>query len=114
MEGNPNSLKDIGAMMPLLVKVNDMEKLGKYLEGFGPSLTQNGKELGYVIGKTAINEAPIKTEEAGQFTLCVLVGFPSMDDFNAWHDSEVYQKVLPLRMEATTGPAVGGETLSHL
>jgi len=115
-EGTPNSLREYKALQLLYVKVTDKEKFaGEYLPGFGASLTQDGAELGYLVGKAATAEGmgPVAphVEGADAFHTCVVVGFPDLETFTKWHDSDVYKPLGAIRYESTEGPSVAGPCL---
>ena len=48
---------------------------------------------------------------ADAFHLCVVIGFPDLEGFSAWHASPTYASLRKVRFEATEGPSVAGPCL---
>ena len=78
------------------VTIKDQSKFQDYLQRsknlaaqHGAELLANGKAPRALSGKLAPHQ------------LAVIVRFPSMDKLYAWHDSDAYQALIPLRQEAS-------------
>ena len=51
----------------------------------------------------AFDEEPEVAEGPVEHPRSVILEFPSMTAFHAWHDSPEYQEILPLRLKSTRG-----------
>ena len=110
--GLPGAPDACGAMQLLFVKVTDEAVMGEYLAGFGPSLNQDGKQLGWPVAIAPLKQAAFAEPDAVEaFDKAVIVGFPSLDEFHLWHDGPVYTALGPKRFASTVGPSVAGATL---
>lgn len=142
VDGEPGSLKNYEAAALLFVKITDPAKFaGEYLPGFAGSLTQNGKELGFMVAKAPMVDHPMlgkaapyvetvsahlsflhnvchcltlllpSVQAAKDFTTCVVVGFNNWNDYHTWHTSDVYKPLIAVRHDSTEGPYCAAATL---
>ena len=78
------------------VRIKDQNKFQIYLQRSKELASQHGAEL-LASGKTPRT----LSGETAPHQLAVIVKFPSMEELNAWHDSDAYQDLVPLRKEAS-------------
>ncbi|MCH8813780.1 MAG: DUF1330 domain-containing protein [Chloroflexi bacterium] len=78
------------------MEVHDAVKYREYASRVGPTAAAFGGKM------LAATDADVKEGEPA-FRRTIVGEFPSMEDANAWYDSEAYREILPLRLEATTG-----------
>ncbi len=76
--------------------VHDLEKYMTYASKVGESLARYSGKIG------AASEAEVR-EGAPAFTRTVIAEFPDSEAARNWYESEEYQAIMPLRLEATTG-----------
>ena len=78
------------------VTIKDQAKFQEYLQRSKNLASQHGAEL-LASGKAprALSGSPAPHQ------LAVIVSFPSMEELDAWHESEAYQNLIPLREEAS-------------
>ena len=78
------------------VTIKDQTKFQEYLQRSKETASRHGAEL-LASGKAprALSGTPAPHQ------LAVIVRFPSMAELNAWHDSDAYQALIPLRQEAS-------------
>lgn len=80
--------------------VTDPEKLQQYLPTALETLMAHGVET------LVVSETSTILEGTPSFPRTVVLKFPSRAAAREWYDSPEYQKVLPLRLQATEGYAV--------
>ena len=78
------------------ITIKDQAKFQEYLLRSKELASQHGAEL---LASGRAPRALSGTPSAHQ--LAVIVKFPSMDELDAWHDSQAYQDLIPLRQEAS-------------
>lgn len=78
------------------VTIKDQAKFQDYLQRSKELASRHGAQL-LASGKAP--RALSGTPAAHQ--LAVIVSFPSMEELDAWHDSQAYQDLVPLRQEAS-------------
>ncbi|MDJ0858775.1 MAG: DUF1330 domain-containing protein [Dinoroseobacter sp.] len=86
----------MSALFSSRITIKDPEKFREYLDKSKAIAGQHGAEL--LASATAPralagNPAPHQ--------MVVVVRFPTMDALNAWYDSQAYQDLIPLRLEAS-------------
>ena len=78
------------------VTIKDQAKFQEYLERSKELASQHGAQL------LASGRAPrALAGTPSDHQLAVIVSFPSMKELDAWHDSQAYQDLIPLRQEAS-------------
>ena len=87
--------------MPVYVvaqsRIEKREMLADYVSKAIPTIQAGG---GRVLG---FDESPEVVEGELAHPRTVLLEFPYREAFRAWYDSEAYQAILPLRLEAAPG-----------
>ena len=76
--------------------VHDLEKYLAYASKVGATIGSYGGKI------AAASEAEVR-EGSPPFTRTVIAEFPTSEAAREWYESEEYQAILPLRLEATTG-----------
>jgi uncharacterized protein (DUF1330 family) len=76
------------------IRINDQAEYQKYIDGSGEVFKKyNGKYM-------AVDNEPVLLEGDWNYTRTVLIRFDSRDDFDAWYESDEYQKILRHRLKA--------------
>lgn len=78
------------------VTIKDHAKFQDYL--------QRSKELASLHGAKLLASGKAPRALSGELIphqLAVIVKFPSMEELDAWHDSDAYRDLVPLRQEAS-------------
>lgn len=78
------------------VTIKDQTKFQDYLQKSKHIASQHGAEL-LASGR----DPRFLSGSAAPHQLAVVVRFPTMEDLDAWHDSQAYQDLIPLRQEAS-------------
>ena len=90
--------------MPVYViaqsRIENRAMLDEYVGKALPTIQAGG---GRVL---AYEEAPEVVEGELGHPRTVLLEFPSREAFRAWYDSDAYQAILPLRLDATRGSLI--------
>ena len=76
--------------------VHDLEKYLRYASQVGATIGNRGGKI------LTASEAEVR-EGSPSFTRTVIGEFPNSEAAREWYESEEYQKILPLRLESTTG-----------
>eukprot|EP00956_Cyclotella_meneghiniana_P020180 scaffold35273_cov54-Cyclotella_meneghiniana.AAC.2 len=101
-----------GAYCLTFVKVTD-PKFTEYPPRVQATLDPYGGEflVRCALGKPAEEGGPAFAERttAEDYTIAVLLGFPSVEKLHGWHDSKEYQDIIGLRLDNSTGPLVGSK-----
>ncbi len=86
----------MSALFTSRITLKDQARFQEYLEKSKAMAGKHGAELlASAIEPRALSGNPKPHQ------IVVVVRFPSMDDLDAWHDSQAYQDLLPLRLEAS-------------
>lgn len=80
--------------------IRDAEKMQEYIPAALATLKPFGGEV------VVLDENPEVFEGSTDFSRMVVIKFASNDAATAWYNSTEYQKVRPLRLDATEGFAV--------
>jgi uncharacterized protein (DUF1330 family) len=76
------------------IRINDQTEYQKYIDGSVEVFKKyNGKYL-------AVDNEPVPLEGDWNYTRIVLIRFDSRDDFDAWYESDEYQKFLQHRLKS--------------
>jgi uncharacterized protein (DUF1330 family) len=86
-----------GAYLVASITVNDAERFKDYSDHTPPMIASYGGE--YLARGTATH----CLEGVPPRERVVLVRFPSLEKAQAWYESEEYQALLPVRLEASDG-----------
>lgn len=81
-------------------RVEDRDMLNQYV---GKAIATIRASGGRILG---FDESPDIVEGEVGHPRTVIVEFPSHDAFRAWYDSEAYQEILPLRLDAAPGTLI--------
>jgi uncharacterized protein (DUF1330 family) len=81
-------------------RIENREMLGEYVSKVLPTIQAGG---GRVL---AFDETPEVVEGEIGYPRTVILEFPSHEVFRAWYDSDVYQAILPLRLESAPGTLI--------
>ena len=101
-----------GAYCLAFVKATD-PKFGEYpplvqatLDPFGGQFLAKS-----MMAKPASEGGPAFAERstAEDYTVCVVIGFPSVEKLHQWHDSPDYQGIINMRLDNSIGPLIGCE-----
>ena len=67
-----------------------------------------------MLAKPAGEGGPAYAERttAEDYTVAVLLGFPSVEKLHGWHDSKAYQEIIDIRLDNSTGPLVGSKAFA--
>ena len=76
--------------------VHDLEKYLVYASQVGGTIANHGGKI------LTASEAEVR-EGSPPFTRTVIGEFPTLEAGREWYESDEYQAILPLRLEATTG-----------
>lgn len=82
------------------INIHNKEEYKKYTDKVQNTVTNyNGRYL-------VVDANPEIIE--GQFdnSRCVIIGFPTKDDFNNWYNSKEYQEILPIRLNAADSNSI--------
>ena len=74
----------------------DRERYSEYEAGFMDVFTSHDGEI------VAVDDAPEFIEGEGVPHRCVLLRFPSREQFAAWYESDAYQTLAAARWDAST------------
>jgi uncharacterized protein (DUF1330 family) len=81
-------------------EVENQGLLDQYVAKAGPTIkSHQGRTI-------AFDDEPEVVEGKIEYPRTVIVEFPSLAAFRAWHNSSEYQEILPLRQKATRGTLV--------
>ena len=91
-------------------------KFGEYPPKVQETLDPYGGEflVRCMLGKDANEGGPtfVERSTATDYTVCVLLGFPSVENLHGWHDSKAYQDIIDIRLDNSTGPLIGCKALA--
>ena len=74
--------------------VEDQAKFDEYVAGAEASLVPHGGERQHWGKLENVLAGSLDHDE------CVVVKFPDLESLNAWHESEAYQRIIPIRTDA--------------
>lgn len=78
------------------ITIKDQAKFQDYLQKSKDIASRHGAELlASGAGPRSLSGSPATHQ------LAVVVRFPTMEDLDAWHDSQSYRALVPLREEAS-------------
>jgi uncharacterized protein (DUF1330 family) len=86
--------------------VVDPDLMQEYLDRVGATVPEG-------VSTLASDEAPEIIEGEGQSLRTVIVEFPDRDVFDAWYESEEYQPLAEMRMNAAPGTMILVEGLTE-
>ena len=78
------------------ITINDMEKMGPYMEKVEKTVADHGGRYLVRAGETTVVEGNI-----GEHPLKVILEFPDMAAAKGWYDSAEYQAIVPHRTAAS-------------
>lgn len=84
----------MAAYLIVHITVKDPDKMAEYLTKVRPLIAEVGGEFTIRANVTEVLEG------SHDHKRCVVIKFPDGDALHRWHDSDVYQALVPLRREA--------------
>ncbi|VAW16752.1 hypothetical protein MNBD_ALPHA11-1444 [hydrothermal vent metagenome] len=94
------------AIFVATMKIKDGKKMGEYGAGARATIKQYGGEMVFRANKREVLAGSSDVDAV------VIAKFADMDALNAWHDSDEYQAIIPLRDEAVDMVLISYETPS--
>ena len=89
----------MAAYLVAQMQVNDPNMYRDYASKVGPTIAPYGGRI------LSANDAEVR-EGNPPYARTVIAEFPSLDAARAWYASDVYEAVLPLRLQSTIGTLV--------
>jgi uncharacterized protein (DUF1330 family) len=110
--GNEDKVEGgVGAVLMAFVKVSDMENFKQYAGSVPKTLEPfSGQYLAKALPISAAAKFAERTT-AEDFTLAVMLGFPSVEKALAWKKSDAYQAILPTRKKSSQSALVIAATI---
>ncbi len=87
------------------IRINDETEYRKYIDKAGEVFRKYKGEY------LSVDNAPIVLEGQWNYTRTVLIRFENKDDFDAWYNSDEYQKILAHRLKAADCDTILAEGL---
>ena len=114
-EGTGKSIEGGAAAYCLAFVKATGAKFGEYPPKVQATLDPFGGEflVKCMVGKDANEGGPtfVERSTATDYTVSVLLGFPSIKNLHGWHDSKAYQDIIDIRRDNSVGPLLGCKAL---